>query len=174
MSTLYEQTISSVCWAAHVLLCRAQDIRTGSDWGASKVALDVGIVCPQAMGHLGVAAQVQLGAAEKYVREKCARGETERRCREAGVVFQPIIFESFGGVSTEAERVIKCLNKAVAVNNDTSEQIVATQFWHRVGVDLLRANCRAFHRRLVGRDGHGEVGAGPIGDSVGLQVVGGA
>ena len=55
---------------ADVLLCRAQDIRTGSDWGASKVALDVGIVCPQAMGHLGVAAQGQLGAAQKYVREK--------------------------------------------------------------------------------------------------------
>ena len=53
----------------------------------------------------------------------------EQRCREAGVIFQPMIFESFGGVSSEAERVLKSLNKAVAVNTDTSEQVVATQFW---------------------------------------------
>ena len=115
-------------------------------------------------------AKAQPGKPRTFLRRRESR--VLRRCREAGVVFQPIIFESFGGVSAEAERVIKCLNKAVAVNNDTSEQIVATQFWHRVGVDLLRANCRAFHRRLVGRDGHGEVGAGPIGDTVDLQVVG--
>ena len=37
---------------ADVLLCRAQDIRTGGTSGAGKVALDVGIVCPQATCHL--------------------------------------------------------------------------------------------------------------------------
>ena len=82
---------------ADVLLCRAQDIGTGMGSGAGRVALDVGIVCPQAAGHLGVAATEVLGAAEEYVRTKCARGDIERRCWAAGVVFQPIIFESFGG-----------------------------------------------------------------------------
>ena len=64
---------------------------------AGRVALDVGIVCPQAAGHLGNAAAESLGAAEAYVKTKCTRGETERRCRDAGVVFQPLIFESTGG-----------------------------------------------------------------------------
>ena len=41
--------------------------------------------------------------------------------------------------------------KGVAGNTDTSEEAVATRFWRRVGVDILRANCRAFHRRLVGK-----------------------
>ena len=91
---------------ADVLLCRGQDVRTGvGPHGAGRVALDVGIICPQAAGHLDNAAGAPLGAAEEYVKAKCGRGDTERRCREAGVVFQPMIFESTGGVSAEAERV---------------------------------------------------------------------
>ena len=67
--------------------------------------------------------------------------------------------------------LIKCLNKAVAVNTDISEEVVATQFWHRVGVDLVRANCRAFHRRLVSHGGDVLGAVGPIGGGGGLQVV---
>ena len=64
-------------------------------------------------------------------------------------MFQPMIFESTGGVSAEAERDLKCLNKAVAGNTDSSEEVVATRLWHRIGVDLLRGSCRAFHRRIA-------------------------
>ena len=49
-----------------------------------------------------------------------------------------MIFGSTAGVSAEAERVIKCLNKAVAANSDIPEGIIATRFWQRIGVDLLR------------------------------------
>ena len=117
---------------------------------------------------------VETGAGTGHLDSKTAygscRGDMERRCREVGVTFQPMIFESFGGVSAEAERVIKCLNKAVAVNTDISEEVVATQFWHRVGVDLVRANCRAFHRRLVSQGGDVLGAVGPLGGSGGLQV----
>ena len=60
---------------------------------------------------MNTAAGEPLGAAEDYVKNKCGRGDTERRCQEAGVVFQPMIFESTGGVPAEAERVLKCLTK---------------------------------------------------------------
>ena len=97
----------------------------------------------------------------------------ERRCREARITFQPLIFESLGGVSVEAERVIKSLNKAVAANTDSSEEEVATRFWRRLGVDHLRGNCRAFHRRLPGKR-HGEVlGAFSLNGSNGLLASGG-
>ena len=71
-------------------------------------------------------------------------------------MFQPMIFESTGGVSAEAERVIKCLNKAVAGNTDASEVVVATRFWQRIGIDILRGSCRAFQRRMVDKNA-GEV-----------------
>ncbi len=118
--------------------------------GAGRVALDIGIVCPQAASHVSDAAAEVLGAAESYVRSKCARGDVERRCRDAGVVFQPLIFESFGGGSSEALGVLKGLNKAVAVNTESSEQDVAQRFWQRLGVELVRGNYRAFIRRVEG------------------------
>ena len=89
-----------------------------------------------------------LGAAEDYVGIKCGRQNTEERCRNAGVVFQPMIFESLGGVSKEAELVIKSINKAVAENTDTSETEVATHFWQRLSIDIQRSGHRAFSRRL--------------------------
>ena len=156
---------------ADVLLCRAQDIQTAvGPAGAGRVALDVGIICPQAAGHLDNAAGEPLGAAEEYVKAKCGRGDTERRCRAAGVVFQPMIFESTGGVSTEAERVLKCLNKAVAGNTDSSEVVVATRFWQRIGIDLLRGSSRAFRRRLVDRGGEDCGGGGFFFATAGLAA----
>ena len=157
---------------ADVLLCRAQDVHTGVGVGAGRVALDVGIICPQAAGHLANTAGGPLGAAEEYVKTKCARGETERRCLEAGVVFQPMIFESTGGVSAEAERVLKCLNKAVAGNTDTSEVVVATRFWQRIGIDLLRGSCRSFHRRLASKDVGNGSGSGLVRGWAGLAAGG--
>ena len=62
-----------------------------------RVALDVGIVCPQAASHLGAAAVEVCGGAEEYAGTKCSRAGMERRCGEVGVVFQPLIFESLGG-----------------------------------------------------------------------------
>ena len=85
-------------------------------------------------------------------------GRNGTAVHEAGVVLQPMIVESTGGVSAEAERVLKCLNKAVAGNSDSSEEVVATRFWQRIGIDLLRGSSRAFHKRLV--DKSGEDGSG--------------
>ena len=158
---------------ADVLLCRAQDIVTGAGGGgAGHVALDIGIVCLQAACHLGNAAREVLGAAED-ARTKCARADIGRRCREAGVIFQPMIFESFGGVSVEAERVIKSLNQAVAANTDTSQEVVATRFWQRVGVDILRGNSRAFARRIVGKVFGETGGVDPYCGLGALEIAGG-
>ena len=81
---------------------------------------------------------------------KVQRGDVERRCMDVGVVFQPLIFESFGGVSAEALRVLKGLNKAVAANSEFSHEDIAQRFWQRLGVDILRGNYRAFIRRVEG------------------------
>ena len=58
-----------------------------------------------------------------------------------------MIFESMGGVSCEAERVIKSLNQVVAAATDSSPEEVATRFWQRVSIDIQRAGHRAFARR---------------------------
>ena len=156
---------------ADVLLLRASDVRSGAEGRVDgRVALDVGIVCPQASSHAAAASQESLGAAEEYVRQKCGRREMESRCRSAGMVFQPMIFESLGGVSSEAEGVIKSLNRAVAENEDSRESEVARRFWWGLSIDIQKAQHRAFAKRIKGlgygddREGGGySGGAGGMG-----------
>ena len=78
---------------ADVLLCRPEDINVGGRGGGQgKIALDVGIICPQAAGHMDIASREVLGAAEEYARSKCERRDMAERCRAAGVVFQPKLY----------------------------------------------------------------------------------
>ena len=58
-----------------------------------------------------------------------------------------LIFESLGGVSLEADRVIKTMNRAVAANTDSPLGEVATRFWNKISVDIVRGSHRAFKRR---------------------------
>ena len=138
-----------------------------------RVALDVGIVCSQAAYHVGVAAGEVCGAAEEYVRTKCSRADVERRCAGVGVVFQPLIFESLGGVSVEAERVIKSLNQVVASNTDSPYGEVATRFWQRVSIDIQRSQHKAFMRRLVCRSGLDTFAGSAFRSLGGLEMPGG-
>ena len=145
---------------ADVLLVRAGDVRTGAEGRVDgRVALDVGIVCPQAGSHRATAARRSLGAAEEYVLHKCSRRDMELRCRDAGMVFQPMIFESLGGVSSEADDVIKSINRAVAENSDSRVSEVATRFWWGLSIDIQKAQHRAFAKRVSGW-GFSGVGSG--------------
>lgn len=77
-------------------------------------------ICPHAFSNLSDAAGEALGAADVYARSRCARGDVARHCREAEVVFQPLMFEGLGGVSSEAVSVVTGLIKAVALRLETS------------------------------------------------------
>ena len=71
-----------------------------------------------------------------------------------------MIFDSLGGVSSEADRVIKSLNQAVADNTDSPIGEIATRFWQRISIDMQRAGHRAFSRRLASADSSLGVGVG--------------
>ena len=93
-----------------------------------------------------------LGAAEPYTRAKTAYDDTEANCEEAEFEYQLIVFESFWGMAREAERVLKCINRQVAVNTNTPPEEVARRLWERLSVDLQRAGRRAFARREATRE----------------------
>ena len=123
---------------ADTLLCSTAGINTGKKRTWPRVALDVGIVCPQARSHLESAAREVLGAAHEYVGIKCRRNDTEVKCEEGGINYQPIIFESLGGAAGETERVLNCLSWLVADNTNTPRGEVAQQLWQRISIDLQR------------------------------------
>ena len=64
-----------------------------------------------------------------------------------GIKFQPTIFESTGGISSEAEMVIKCLKRAVANQTKQPYGEVAHRFWQRLSIDIQRQGHRALVRR---------------------------
>ena len=111
-------------------------------------------MCGQAQSHLGQSAGEVLGPAEAYARDKSSKDEVERKCAERGIVFQPMIFQSTGGgVASEAEKVLKSLNRLVADKTNASHADVATRFWQRISIDLQRGGHRAWVRRVVGSEG---------------------
>ena len=85
-------------------------------------------------------------------KEKCRYDDTERKCTEKRIIYQPMVFESSGGVASETEKVIKSINRAVAENTETPYGDVAHYFWQRLSVDIQRAGHRAYARRARARD----------------------
>lgn len=67
--------------------------------------------------------------------------------------------------------LISC--KAVAVNFDVSEVVVATRFLQLIGIDISRGGCRFFQRHLIDRDSVGSPEAGSFSHLSGLAVAGG-
>ena len=109
-------------------------------------------MCPQAPCHRAEAASEQLGAAEACTRVKASHDNTETCCLEVGFAYQPIVFESLGGMAREAEKVLKSITKQVANNTNTPPGEVARRLWERLSVDLQGAGHRAFKRRAGTRE----------------------
>ena len=58
-----------------------------------------------------------------------------------------------GGVSIEARRVMKSVNKAVAENLDSPLSEVAQRFWWGVSVGIQKGMHKAFAKRALGFGG---------------------
>ena len=136
---------------ADTLLNNRQGIRTSRARIFPKLALDVGVVCPQAACHVEGAAEGSAAAANAYTGVKRERGETDKRCEEAGVDYQPIVVESLGAMTLEASHVLHALHRLVADNTFTPVGEVATRFWRRASIDMQRSLHRAFVRRQVAK-----------------------
>jgi len=132
-----------------LLRCRG-GVKTKRGRKLPQVALDIGFVNPQAMVHLKEGAKETLGAAKDYTATKRNKDGTDDLCARAGVDYQPIVWETTGGLAPEAADTLRSLNRLVAVNTNTPLGEVARRFWQRVSVDLQKANHRAFAKRAVG------------------------
>lgn len=144
---------------ADTLLNNGIGIKTARNRNMPRIGLDVGVVNPQAASHLTqVAGKVQ-GAAEGYTQTKRDRNDTDALCAAAGIGYQPIVWESFGGVSEEGRNVIRSLNRLVASNTNAPIGEVAHRFWHRISVDIQKANHKAFAKRVAKAAGVGGVGS---------------
>ena len=123
-------------------------VATGKKRNKLKVALDVGVVNPQAACHISDAAEAVLGSATAYTQKKRDDNDTDALCDAVGIDYQPIVWESFGGLSEEGQKTLKSINRLVAVNTNTPTSEVAQRFWQKMSVDMQKANHRAFVKRV--------------------------
>ena len=114
----------------------------------AKVAVDFGFVKPQAACDFTQAGQTQLSAAIAYTATKRSHNQADIACEGQGIDYQPVVFETTGGVAKEGRDTLNSINRLVAHNTDTPYPAVAQRFWQSVSMILQKANHRALVRRL--------------------------
>ena len=55
------------------------------------------------------AGRTRIAAATAYVHTKRNHNRTDQQCEEAGIDYQPVVFESFGGIEKEGMDILNRL-----------------------------------------------------------------
>ena len=87
------------------------------------------------------------GAAAAYATHKRRHQRTEGFCREAGVTYQPIIFEAQGGMSTEAAAFLHRLADVVCAVEGAAALTIRSHLFDQLAVAITRGNGRSIRRR---------------------------
>ena len=115
-----------------------------------RVALDFAAVSPFAIGSIREASKEQLATAKAYSDVKRQYKSTQLLCEEADVGFEPIVFETTGGLEPEGQKVLESILAEVALATGLVRAVVVKRFKGRISIDLCRAQHRALRRRRAG------------------------
>jgi len=112
-----------------------------------KVALDFAVVSPFGVGAIRAASAEVLATAKAYTETKRSYKNTQRLCEEADIGFEPIVFESTGGLEPEGQQILESILAEVAKATGRTKADVIARVKGRISIDLCRAQSRAIRRR---------------------------
>lgn len=69
------------------------------------------------------------------------------RCAEAGIAFEPIVFECQGGLEPRAAAILHRIAVAVAAQEEADAGLIKTTMFERLALIIARGNSRAIRRR---------------------------
>ena len=115
--------------------------------GATRVALDFAVINGCGQGHWDKTFDGALKAAVAYSEQKANRNNTRVRCREAGLAFEPMVFETQGGIEPRAAAVLHRIAAAVAVVEEADVETTKSVLLQRLAVIIARGNAKAIQRR---------------------------
>ena len=72
----------------------------------AKVALDFAVINALGQGHWDETLKAPLEAAKEYSRRKKRYARTEAACADVGIIFEPIVLETQGGVEPRAVAIL--------------------------------------------------------------------
>ena len=114
----------------------------------SDIALDFAVISPLTAQRLRQPAEV-LGGARAYAEQKRTFQSTATRCAEANVGFEPVIFESTGGLDDAGRKVLETMCADVAQRTEGSKYDVLQRVKTRISIDLQRAAYRSLQKRTA-------------------------
>ena len=143
---------------ADTLLVAPRGLHTTSRRRFPKVALDFAVVSPFCPSVLRASSATQLAAAAAYAERKRGHNNTQQACELAGFGFEPIVFETTGGLDSEGELVLRSVLKESARAQGKPVAAVLERAKIRISIDMQRAVHRALQRR---RDKDNELDVDP-------------
>ena len=112
-----------------------------------KVALDFTVINALGQGHRTETLEGQLVAATRYSKKKCDYLDTQRKCAEEGIAFEPMVFTCQGGVERRAAAILHRIAECVAAAEEKEIETVKGEMRQRLSILVARGNARAVRRR---------------------------
>ena len=112
-----------------------------------RTALDVKVINALGQGHLDNTTRSGLAAAEVYRDEQLQHLNTAELCRDRGIIYEPLVFTTQGGVEGHAEAIISRISAAVAANEDSCAAQVKAEMLQSISLSVARSVARAIRRR---------------------------
>ncbi len=88
-----------------------------------------------------------LATAEEYATRKRQHLRTQELCEAAGIGFEPVVFETAGGLEAGGRKILESILAEVAKVRGKPVNEVVDQVKARISLDLQRAQHRAIARR---------------------------
>ena len=116
-------------------------------WANGKdAAIDVTVTSPLASSYVVDAAAKAGSTLEKACQRKLR--ETAEACRQEGLVFLPFAVETLGGFHAGAVTQVKKIASALARKNGQEENVVTSQLFGKISLNLMRGNALMLSSRL--------------------------
>ncbi len=113
----------------------------------ARIALDFAVINALGRGHWRETFGQAGAAAEGYAERKRRYRNTARRCEEAGVRFQPVVFEAQGGMTKDAGAILHTLANAVATAENGDPKQCKEDLLQRISLAIARHGASAIKRR---------------------------
>eukprot|EP00661_Eupelagonemidae_sp_cell13_P006533 gene6533-1515_t len=121
------------------------------------VAVDFMVTSPMQRDHRHLSAQAggvaaEAGAAAKVADCKGGSTGTADLCAQAGIVFVPLVFETYGGCCASGQVFLKECATFLAENRGEHLSVQTDQLYQLLSITLQRANARMLLARRDGAD----------------------
>ena len=112
-----------------------------------RIAFDFAVINSLGQGHWDRTLVADIHPVEAYADQKGAYQDTARKCSEAGILFQPLVFDSQGAMTPETQVVLHQLATAMSKVEAKDLHACKTELHERIGILVARASSRSIRRR---------------------------